>query len=239
MLHIKKSQPSERVISDISRVKSEHKALLDRHDSPSGRKAFDYLDKPLIRKCLLKEQHGLCAYCMRRIREDNTTIEHYEPIDKEPDGALDYDNMLGTCDGGRTIERADWTEGRHILCCDAAKGNREITISPYNKSHMDKIRYSEDGRIYTHPRDETLERDINDILHLNGRDGLDTSTGLLHGRREAYRSYAEKMRRQGRNLSRAYIERRIEAIESQEIYPEFAGVILYLLKRKLRQFGKL
>ena len=32
-----------------------------------------------------------------------------------------------------------------------------------------------------------------------------------------------------------YIEKRIEQIESQDVYDEFAGVIIYFLKRKLKQ----
>lgn len=144
--------------------------------------------------------------------------------------------MLGVCDGGSKVKEEDLEDGRRILCCDAAKGNQEIKISPYNKGQMDKIRYHEDGTIYTHPKDEILEKDINDVLHLNGENGLDTSTRLLRGRKEAYRSYFNEMKRQGKNISRAYIERRIRTIESKDEYPAFAGVILYLLNRKLREF---
>ena len=102
---------------------------------------------------------------------------------------------------------------------------------------MQKIRYSEDGRIYTYPRDEILERDINEVLHLNGENNLDTSTRLLRSRREAYRAYVRFMEKlsQEKKLSRSYIEKRIEQIESQDVYDEFAGVIIYFLKRKLKQ----
>lgn len=238
MLYIKKSQPSKEAVNEINRVKREEKALLEKRDPQSARDAFDCLDKRLIREYLIKEQHGLCGYCMRRIENKaTTTIDHWEPIEKNVDGALDYGNMIGVCDGGSKVKESDLEDGRRILCCDAAKGNQEITISPYNKSHMDKIRYSENGTIYTHPRDEILERDINDVLHLNGENGLDTSTRLLRGRREAYRSYFDEMRRKGKNINRAYIEKRIRAIKNKEIYQPFAGVILYLLNRKLREFA--
>ena len=237
MLYIRKSQPSQEAANEISRVKRDQKALLDKRDPQSVRTAFDCLDKAIIRKNLIKEQHGLCGYCMRRIEDSSyTTIDHWEPIEKNVDGALYYGNMIGVCNGGRKVKKSDLEDGRRILCCDAAKGEQGITISPYIEIHMDKIRYHEDGTMYTYPRDETLERDINDILHLNGKNGLDTSTRLLHGRRETYRSYFNEMKRQGDNISRSYIEKRIKNIESKKLYPEFAGVILYLLKRKLRQF---
>lgn len=104
---------------------------------------------------------------------------------------------------------------------------------------MQKIRYSEDGKIYTYPQDKILERDINEVLHLNGENGLDTNTHLVKNRREAYRSFETFIKKNIRNgkLSRRVIENKIKNIESQETYDEFAGVIIYLLKRKLKQFN--
>jgi len=147
-----------------------------------------------------------------------------------------FATLPGVCDGGRKVNEADYEE-HHVLCCDASKGNKTITISPLNQLHMQKIRYSEDGRIYTYPRDEILEADINEVLHLNGANNLDTCTRLLRGRREAYRAYArfiEKLSRD-KKLSRSYIEKRVAQLENQATYDEFAGVIIYFLKRKLKQ----
>ena len=179
MLYIKKIQLSRKLSYEFSRVRREQKSLIDKRTSQAAREAFDCLDKSLIRDSLIREQHGLCAYCMRRI--DNTSFT-----------ALDYNNMLGVCDGGRKVNDSNYDEC-HVLCCDASKGKRKITISPLNLFHMQKIRYSEDGRIYTYPRDEILERDINEVLHLNGENNLDTSTRLLRSRREAYRAYVRFM----------------------------------------------
>ena len=102
---------------------------------------------------------------------------------------------------------------------------------------MQKIRYSEDGKIYTYPQDKILERDINEVLHLNGENGLDTNTHLVKNRREAYRSFETFIKKNIRNgkLSRRVLENKIKNIESQETYDEFTGVIIYLLKRKLKQ----
>lgn len=62
---------------------------------------------------------------------------------------------------------------------------------------MDKIAYDSEGKIYTKPKDEDMERDINEVLLLNGirkKDGtvIDTSTELLKGRKDAY-DRAKKM----------------------------------------------
>lgn len=66
------------------------------------------LDKSDIQKQLLKEQKGLCAYCMRRIDavQGNTPqmiIEHVKCRDLYPALQLDYKNMLGVCFGVQTI----------------------------------------------------------------------------------------------------------------------------------------
>ena len=238
MLYIKKSQPSKEVADEISRVRREQKSLMSKGTPDSARKAFDSLSKPLLRASLIVDQHGLCAYCMRRIENGtNMTIDHWQPIERNVDGALDYKNMLGVCDGGRRTYKSA-TEGSYrVLCCDASKGSRAITINPCKREHMMKIRYSEDGRIYTHPKDEELEKDINEVLHLNGDNGIDTQTRIVKGRREAYKSYVRYIRKlvQDKSLSRRVVEKRIRHIESQEQYDEFSGVILYFLKRKLKQ----
>ena len=148
MLYIRKSKPSREVAVDISRVRREQRSLIDRGTPEAALEVFDCLNKPLLRKSLIAEQHGLCAYCMRRIRDNaDMTIEHWRPIDSNSWGAMDYENMLGVCDGGRKAGRTESEGSRPVLCCDASKGNREITISPCNPDHMQKIRYVEDGRI--------------------------------------------------------------------------------------------
>lgn len=235
VLYIKKIFSKE-VNDEISRVKREQKSLLEKNETKSAREAFEHLNKSVIRENLVKEQHGLCAYCMRRIDDSPATkIEHWQSIEKNPEGAIDYENMLGTCDGGQKIDEAD--NKRHILCCDTSKGSKKITINPLNFSQMQKIRYDENGKIYTYPRDKTLEKDMNEILHLNGKNNLDTSTQLVRNRREAYRSFKNFIEKNGKNgkLNRSFIEKKIKKLESQEIYDEFVGVTLYLLKRKLKQ----
>lgn len=74
---------------------------------------------------------------------------------------------------------------------------------------MDKIAYKKDGTIYTNPEDEAMEKDMNEILHLNGirnRDGsvLDTSTEILKGRRDTYfraQKMMEMLAKQGKCTS--------------------------------------
>ena len=55
--------------------------------------------KEKVKESLLKEQYGLCCYCMKRIDRHNSHIEHFRPQSKYPDLVLDYTNMLVSCNG--------------------------------------------------------------------------------------------------------------------------------------------
>ena len=66
MLYIRKEPPSPEVEQEISRVKRDVQwKQSGQTDSAYARTAFNLLDISIIRKQLLREQHGLCAYCMR------------------------------------------------------------------------------------------------------------------------------------------------------------------------------
>ena len=70
------------------------------------RDKFNSLSKEPIRLSLLEEQSGLCAYCMRKLENKGKTthIEHWYPLSKDKERALDYNNMLAVCDGGSNYE---------------------------------------------------------------------------------------------------------------------------------------
>ena len=152
MLYIEKKTPPGELIRQVSKIKSspEWKTVKDGNTN-AIRDAFEALPKETIRKSLLEEQHYLCAYCMRRIQNDGqkTSIEHWYPLSKDKERALDYGNMLAVCDGGK-----NWTgKGKKLLCCDAYKADEdELSISPLNKQQMDKIAYEKDGFIKTYPK---------------------------------------------------------------------------------------
>ncbi len=222
--------------------KSEEWQKLSDEDSGSVRSYFDSLDKYTIRKNLFAEQHGLCAYCMSRIREDGSmVIEHFKPI-KNKQYALDYQNMIGCCDGGRSCDKSD----KKVLCCDASKGNKNLTIDPRDKTFIDSIKYNRDGFIQS--SNPEADRQINDILNLNGiRDEkgnlkFDTATRLVAGRKNVYKCFSKKMetlngRVKSKERMHTEIRKMIEKIENSDEYPEYAGVMLYFLKRRLRNIS--
>ena len=232
MLYIKKLNPSQEIIDEINRVKR----ISSINTPKESAVAFDNLRKDSIRESLIREQHGLCAYCMKRIDTKSVIIEHYKPKSIYFELALDYKNMLGVCSGGQNENE------EKVLCCDASKGNQEIKINPLSRTDMDKIRYKSDGTIYTYPKDEKLENDINKILKLNGvrdKDGNlihDTSTELVKGRKDVYENRFKAFIKgliSKNKLNRKNLAKKILELENAEKYEEYVGVLLYFLKRKL------
>lgn len=242
MLYIeKKKTPPHEMIRKVSKIKSSPEwKRIKNGNTDKIRNAFESLPKEIIRESLLEEQHYLCAYCMRRIQNNGlkTSIEHWYPLSKDREQALDYGNMLAVCDGGKK-----WAgEGKKFLCCDAYKADEaELTISPLNRQQMDKIVYEKDGFIKTDPPDEKMNEDMKNILRLNGiwKDGkflADTSTELVKGRKDAYlrcKRFIAKLDHEGKCTS-SRVKKKIDEIEAAEQRLEYAGVILYVLKRKYR-----
>lgn len=246
MLLIDKKNPNMAVSAEIGRVKRDDAwTNADKTNPQQVRHCFNLLDKSIIKEQLLQEQHDLCAYCMRRIQNDHHMgIEHVVPIQQSGEEALSYSNMIGCCDGGRSIDVG--SGNKRILCCDAAKGDQLLHISPFDQAQIAKIRYNRNGKIYTSPRDDAMEHDINEVLKLNGlvdrNSGVilaDTATSLVLGRKNVYQNFAHYIRQlAGKNkLSKTVLEKRISEIESAATYVEYAGVWLYFLKRKLRELA--
>ena len=55
--------------------------------------------KNKLKSELLKEQFYICCYCMNRVTQINSHIEHVKPQSKFPKETLDYGNLLVSCNG--------------------------------------------------------------------------------------------------------------------------------------------
>jgi uncharacterized protein (TIGR02646 family) len=136
---------------------------------------FKDLDKAETQTSLLDEQKALCAYCMSRISTEwnnsankpRIEIEHYRSQDVYNgqngylDLRLDYNNMLGVCNGHEG-------EPNFKLHCDKSKDlpknkvKLPLTINPLIQSSVNLLNFKSDGRI------ESSDKNIsNDICTLN------------------------------------------------------------------------
>lgn len=195
---------------------SETKAKYNNYNSLDGE------IKNKIKNALIYEQSGLCAYCMMRITENNSTIEHYIP----QNGAfgnnslsLNYRNLLAVCDESRNAQHCN----KH---CDVSKGDKLLHINPCDKSHIEKICYTNDGKIYS--EDTDFNNDLNDILNLNLQK-------LKNNRRTAYMTYFKELnsRRSG-NWTKEYIQKALDNCLSSELKQPYIGIIIYMLNKRLK-----
>ena len=247
MLYIEKTDPPRTYVVKVAEIKSAPSwQKIQDGNTTAIRNQFDRLPKPDLRRTLLADQHYLCAYCMKRIRSGGRSgmvhmnIEHWFPLSGDKERALDYKNLLGVCKGGADVDG----QRDRILCCDASKGDEEsLTVNPLDRGMMQYIAYKKDGTIYCLPtagqEADGINRDLNLVLRLNGKAGRDTATGLIKGRRDAYKK-AQSMYKElsdRRQLTSAQLAKMIQRIERLEEYPEFAGTILFVLERKRKQLA--
>lgn len=157
----------------------------------TARAAYDQIDKPVAREALAREQGWLCAFCMRRVRDDardergepTMKIAHRVPIDVDSNAALDGSNLLGSCDGGQR-------SGGRFRSCDLAQGPRALRVDPVDANHMALVRCERDascGGLRVTATDASLAEDL-EVLGLNAHD-------LLASRAAARRAFQELCRR--------------------------------------------
>lgn len=238
-------------------------------DTKRLRDLFDQMPKSEIMSALYKEQHGLCAYCMRQIdpsKRGSARIEHYEALSKNKEKALDYQNYLAVCNGGertdeddRELEESEQKEKKKIrvLCCDAARGEKELTINPWDKRQMEAIGYKKNGEIIVLDNKgldqelvKKMQNDIDHVLVLNGiknDDGqviYDTDTKLVAKRKNIYESVCQEFERwdKQKRLTRDFLKDIIEKCENMMnrdgIAEEYIGERLYFYRKKYRKMER-
>lgn len=139
----------------------------------------NYQEKADLRESLVREQRGLCCYCLCRISPDQAEmkIEHWHCQDRYPLERLDYANLLGACRGGEKANHTDEREAdRH---CDTFKENRDLSRSPAILAHHveQTISYLPDGRLRS--TDPVFDAELSSVLNLNGRTLINRRKGVM------------------------------------------------------------
>ena len=182
---------------------------------------YSLSNKEKIQASLLKEQGGICAYCMQRIFTAEK-IEHWtaqKTLIQNPNETLNYDIMLAVCSG--EIDTGGIKNNKPIFLhhCDTLRGeitgtsknedDDKLTINPTDETLIKYIKYSKLGQIYFQSGDDTLDKLVNDdIIRKLALDIMpnDKEDGLPHSDANRYflrlnRRYAYK---QAETLCKAY-----------------------------------
>lgn len=92
-----------------------------------------------LREFLIQSQHGLCAYCCRRIDLDHSLNEHIKPQSTYPKESMNYENLIATCK----------TEGINPTC-GVKKDNyydERLFVSPLESDCEEKFVFYPNGQI--------------------------------------------------------------------------------------------
>lgn len=123
--------------------------------------SFESADKKDLRRALLEEQGYICGYCMRRISNSDSKIEHIKPQSQNPSDTLDYNNLIICCNGN--IIGSNNSKKFH---CDTHKAENPISFTPLNQSFINTLSYSsKDGEIKS--SNAKYDEEINNVLNLN------------------------------------------------------------------------
>lgn len=98
--------------------------------------------KPMVHDALLREQGYICCYCGRRITRDTSHVEHLKPRKTYPNLALEYTNLLASCQRER--------ERKEPLHCGSKKDDwydEHLIVSPLDANCAEFFRYTDDGQI--------------------------------------------------------------------------------------------
>ena len=210
---------------------SEPDSLREHRNTPGA--DFDGLDKTELRDSLLKEQGYLCAYCMKRIRQENKVkIEHYKARNKENE--LLYQNLLAVCDGNETLAFNGNKVNPQRFTCDTRKKEQELHINPQDKNDMETIFYDNQGKIYSQNPD--YQKEIDDVLNLNDPYGYLISNRIAALEPLLKRIHDLKPGQDAMPLLRK-VERYCYSKNDMQEYPEYVGILRWYVKRQIRRRG--
>lgn len=192
---------------------------------------------------LLKEQGYICAYCMKKINQDNSTIEHiigqkYKDgnIDLGKENELKYENLLAVCLGNSCKE----------LNCDKSRSKyqekRPLYVNPLENRIMTNIKFTNNGLIFyedfieidkikefknhnSHLESENIKYDIQKILNLNCNDLKEKRKVLIEALKKYTNNWSDKEK----------IRKKLQIYELKynSEYEELCQVAIYFLSKKL------
>ena len=208
-------------------VKSKEPQSLLQHRLKQFADYDNYAEKDELREFILTEQGHICCYCMQRISADRMKIEHWRSQDEYPLLQLDYNNLLGACQGGQGSPS-------HLQHCDTKKGNTEITINPLDnhRNCEDVIKYRATGEIYSD--DKAVNEELNNVLNLNMQTLVNNRKEVLElVLKHLISEYSKK------DWTVAILNKKIKQWSDRQKdgkYKPYCQIVIYYLKKKLSRY---
>ena len=121
-----------------------------------------YYSKLQLKQSLLEDQGYLCCYCNRLLIFDPssdqssventlpTEVEHLATVTLQPKRALDYTNLMVSCDGGRLDPSGKQKKNvpeKH-LTCNAARGSKPLNVTPEQPDCEVRVQYALNGEAF-------------------------------------------------------------------------------------------
>lgn len=187
-----------------------------------------------IRQQMWEEQRQLCAYCMKRIDSPSVMrIEHCRPRHPQDEeeydkkATLDFKWMLGVCYGNSLVKGVKPED----MTCDAHRGNTELSINPFDKMSVRKIKYKADGSIYS--EDAEINRDVTETLNLNCQ-----AISLPQTRKNVLAAEQSRIMKKCKGKSQDAFKRELERtyaslVQERNLTP-YCGIIISWLESKLK-----
>jgi uncharacterized protein (TIGR02646 family) len=211
----------------LIRKGAEPPLLLAHRKTPGARyKDLPPEAKTELRAALVREQHGLCCFCMQRVEprvapELKVKIAHWSPQTVDPARELDWGNLLAACPGNEGAPRDRQS-------CDTRQGNDVLRVSPCEETHVATFSYTVSGEIRT-TRDD-LRDDIENRLNLN-------DVTLRKNREEALRKMLRTIKRDRKGaFTDGALRKTLEICSAQDARGDlqpFAGALEWWLRRRL------
>lgn len=107
-------------------------------------------EKRDVKNALIAEQGGICCYCERKLKYNDSHIEHLNPQSNSEEERLNFANFLCSCQN--QLKKG---EPQH---CGNSKGDDILSITPLQVDCAKKFTYTEDGYI------DSVDKDSKDTI---------------------------------------------------------------------------
>ncbi len=118
--------------------------------------------KTAVKQALMREQGHICCYCECRLVENDSHIEHFKPQRDPTVDALDFSNMLCSCQN--LLKKK---EPKYCGNLKAGWFDAELLISPLDSGCEERFAFTGDGGIHAKDENDQAAKRTIEKLGLN------------------------------------------------------------------------